>query len=55
MSYKAKPRPNFEELAILDGFLNGGGYAPTVQREAYWDKLAENQANTLYNKYNSKP
>lgn len=35
-SYKVKPRPNVFDLAIMDGFLNGGGSYPTVQREAYW-------------------
>lgn len=35
-SYKVKARPNLFDLAIMDGFLNGGGNAPTVQREAYW-------------------
>ncbi len=34
--YKVKPRPNVFDLAIMDGFLNGGGNLPSIQREAYW-------------------
>lgn len=37
-SYKVKPRPNLFDLAIMDGFLCGGGNLPTIQREAYWAK-----------------
>ena len=37
-SYKVKPRPNLFDLAIMDGFLYGGGNVPAVQREAYWAK-----------------
>lgn len=39
-SYKVKPRPNLFDLAIMDGFLSGGGNAPSVQREAYWAQPA---------------
>ena len=35
-SYTIKPRPNLFDLAIMDGFLTGGGNAPAVQRMAYW-------------------
>ena len=38
-SYKLKARPNLFDLAIMDGFLCGGGNvsnASSVQREAYW-------------------
>ncbi|NQZ14936.1 MAG: hypothetical protein HRT94_08965 [Alphaproteobacteria bacterium] len=34
--YSLKPRPNLFDLAIMDGFLTGGGNAPSVQRTAYW-------------------
>ena len=44
-SYKIKARPNLFDLAIMDGFLCGGGNAPSVQREAYWAKL--DPKNTL--------
>lgn len=35
-SYQLKARPNLYDLAIMDGFLTGGGNAPAVQRMAYW-------------------
>lgn len=35
-SYKLKARPNLFDLAIMDGYLCGGGDASSVQREAYW-------------------
>jgi hypothetical protein len=35
-SYNVKARPNLFDLAIMDGFLTGGGNAPAVQRMAYW-------------------
>lgn len=34
--YHVKARPNVFDLAIMDGFLNGGGNLPSIQREAYW-------------------
>lgn len=41
-SYKIKARPNLFDLAVLDGFLCGGGNAPSVQREAYWAPSLQN-------------
>jgi hypothetical protein len=43
-SYKVKARPNLFDLAIMDGFLCGGGNAPSVQREAYWAKPSTQNA-----------
>ena len=44
--YKVKPRPNVFELAILEGFLNGGGDLPNVQREAYWAEEPRDKADS---------
>ncbi len=35
-NYSVKARPNLFDLAVMDGFLTGGGNAPSVQRMAYW-------------------
>ena len=47
-SYKIKPRPNLFDLAIMDGFLNGGGSQPSVQREAYWAEPPMETPDRIY-------
>jgi hypothetical protein len=47
-SYKIKPRPNIFDLAIMDGFLSGGGTQPAVQREAYWAEPPQETPDRLF-------
>ncbi|MCI5061063.1 MAG: hypothetical protein MRY79_08340 [Alphaproteobacteria bacterium] len=36
--YKIKYRPNIFDLAIIDGYLYGGGSTYPATREAYWQE-----------------
>lgn len=47
-SYKIKARPNLFDLAIMDGFLNGGGNPPSIQREAYWGTPPSEAPDALF-------
>jgi len=42
-SYKIKSRPNLFDLAIMDGYLCGGGNTSSIQREAYWGAPSKDQ------------
>lgn len=55
MSYEVKPRPNVQDLGILEGFMNGGGNFPAVQREAYWQPSNDTMSENINTPSNSKP